>query len=181
MAEIGETLRQLRKEKGLTLEQVAKAADCSASFVSQIELDKVSPSITTLKRIANVLNVHMADFFPSPQDPPKVVTKVSERIALSLPRWRAKMNLLVGRGPGKRMQPFYTEIEPGGGAYGQYTHDGEEFGIVLEGELEVNLDGSIHRLSAGESFYYSSKLPHSWVNPTKGKTVVVWVVSPPTF
>lgn len=181
MTEIGAKLRELRRQQGLTLEQVANAAGCSASFVSQIERGKVSPSLSTLKRMANVLGVQMAEFFPSPQQPTHVVTKLDERIALTLPRWKAKMNLLVRDGRGKNMQPFYTEIDPGGGAWGQYTHEGEEFGIVLEGELEIDLDGTSYRVSAGESFYYSSKLPHSWVNSTKKKTVVVWVVSPPTF
>jgi len=181
LADIGEKLRELRKDKGLTLEQLAQACGCSASFVSQIERNKVSPSLSTLKRMANTLEVQMADFFAAPHDNSHVVTRVDERIALTLPRWKAKMNLLVRSSRDKSMQPFYTEIEPGGGAWGEYTHEGEEFGIVLEGELEIRLDDAVYRLSAGESFYYSSKHPHSWVNCGNKRTVVVWVVSPPTF
>jgi quercetin dioxygenase-like cupin family protein len=79
------------------------------------------------------------------------------------------------------MQPFYTTIEPGGGSKGSYSHIGEECGIVLKGMLEINLNGKAYRLKKNESFYFSSQEPHSWSNPSKKKTVVIWVVSPPTF
>jgi len=181
LADIGERVRTLRTRKELTLEQVAHACGCSASFVSQIERNKVSPSLSTLKRMANALEVQMADFFAEPHENSHVVTRVDERIALTLPRWKSNMNLLVRSSRDKNMQPFYTEIDPGGGALGEYTHEGEEFGIVLEGELELRLDDDVYRLSAGESFYYSSRHPHSWVNCGSKKTVVIWVVSPPTF
>ena len=79
------------------------------------------------------------------------------------------------------MQPFYTTIEPGGGSKGSYSHIGEEFGIVLQGELEINLNGKSYRVKKNESFYFLSQEPHSWTNSGKRKTIVIWVVSPPTF
>jgi mannose-6-phosphate isomerase-like protein (cupin superfamily) len=79
------------------------------------------------------------------------------------------------------MQPFHNVIKPGGGSKGSYSHVGEEFGIVLEGKLEINLNGKAYRLKKNDSFYFSSQTPHSWSNPGKRKTVVIWVTSPPTF
>lgn len=182
MYELGDKIRKVRKEKGLTLEKVAKNVGCSLSFVSQVERGKVSPSITSLKQIANALEVNIVDFFlPSGNPAEPVVMKEADRIEISMKRWKAKINLLVKNIQGKRMQPFYTVIQPGGGALGLYQHEGEEFGIVLKGELEINLNGTIYRVKQNESFYYSSHIPHSWVNPTNRETTVVWVVSPPSW
>lgn len=181
MEEIGQKIRTLRKERGLTLRQLAKAARCSPSFISQVERGKTSPSIATLKQIASALRVNIVDFFISPDGFEQVVTREDERVEISMRRWKAKIHMLIRSTRGKRMQPFYTVIQPGGGSTGLYNHEGEEFGIVLKGELEINLNGVKYRVKEGESFYYSSQIPHSWTNPTDQETVVVWVVSPPSW
>lgn len=59
----------------------------------------------------------------------------------------------------RRMQPFYTTIESGGGSKGSYSHIGEEFGIVLQGELEINLNGKAYRFKESESFYLGPRSP----------------------
>ncbi|MBW2038128.1 MAG: helix-turn-helix transcriptional regulator [Deltaproteobacteria bacterium] len=165
----------------MTLKELAQRVNCSPSFISQVERGKVSPSIATLKHVANVLRVNIVDFFLPPNNSESVVMREGERVEISIKRWKAKINLLVKSTQGKRMQPFYTVIKPGGGALGLYNHEGEEFGIVLKGVLEINLDGTRYQIKENESFYYSSQIPHSWINPTNEETVVVWVVSPPTW
>lgn len=180
--ELGEKIRNARKERGLTLAQVARSAGCSTSFVSGVERGMVSPSITTLKRIASALGTNIVEFFmPSDNPTETVVMRESDRIRISMKRWKAKINLMVKSTHGKRMSPFYTVIQPAGGARGFYTHEGEEFGIVLKGELEINLNNTIYRVKENESFYYLSQIPHGWINPTDKETVVVWVVSPPSW
>lgn len=180
--EFAERLRRFRKEKAVSQHKVATQAGCSPSFISEAERGNVFPSIPTLKRISDALGVNIVDFFlPNSGNPDRVVTPPSERVEISMKRWRAKVNLLVKSTQGKRMQPFYTVIEPNGGALGSYAHEGEEFGIVIEGELEINLDGKRYRVRENESFYYSSQIPHGWTNPGKTQTIVVWVVSPPTW
>jgi quercetin dioxygenase-like cupin family protein len=109
------------------------------------------------------------------------VINEGERININFRKGDAKIQMLVRNIQSKRMQPFYTTIEPGGGSKGSYSHIGEEFGIVLRGELEVNLNGKPYRVKRNESFYFISQEPHSWSNPGKKKAVVIWVVSPPTF
>ncbi|RLB04919.1 MAG: Cro/Cl family transcriptional regulator [Deltaproteobacteria bacterium] len=181
MIDLGGKIRTLRKERGLTLGELAQRVSCSPSFISQVERGKVSPSIATLKQIANVLKVNIVDFFLPTDELESVVMGEGERVEISLKRWKAKISLLVKSTQGKRMQPFYTVIKPGGGSLGLYNHEGEEFGIVLKGKLEINLNGTHYLVKENESFYYSSQIPHSWSNPTDEETVVVWVVSPPTW
>lgn len=181
MESIGQKLRQLRKEAKLTLKQVAQQVDCTAAYLSQIENDKASPSIATLKRIAQVFKVRIVDFFLDDSQDDPVVTKPDQFIKVSMGRWQADIRQMVASVSQKRMQPFYTVIAPGGGSDGEYTHEGEEFGVVLEGALTLRMGSDLYRIKKGESFYFSSLRPHSWGNETARRCVVIWVVSPPSW
>jgi transcriptional regulator with XRE-family HTH domain len=180
-ADIGSRIKSLRQSNHLTLRQLADKVGCTDAYLSQIENGRVSPSIASLKRIAGALQSKITDFFVESQDDDPVVLRPDQRVTLSLDRWNARIQSLVINPKNKRMHPFFTTIEPGGGSHGLYSHVGEEFGIVLKGQLEIDLDGAIHLVKQNESFYYNSSQPHSWTNPGNEETVVVWVISPPTF
>jgi transcriptional regulator with XRE-family HTH domain len=182
MTEIGEKVKALLLANRMTLKQLADKAGCTDAYLSQLERGRANPSIMILKKIASALQVKVVDFFVEPETKEnEVVCKEGERVNIRFRQGDAKIQMLVRSIQDKRMQPFYTTIEPRGGSKGPYSHIGEEFGIVLEGELEVNLKGKPYRVKKNESFYFSSQEPHSWTNPGKKKTVVIWVVSPPTF
>jgi transcriptional regulator with XRE-family HTH domain len=182
MKEFGKKLKALRLTEGMTLKQLASKARCTDAYLSQMERGLANPSVMILKNVASALGVTVVDFFlePRPEDN-DVVVKEKDRIELDLKRGNAKIQMLVRHVQNKRMQPFYNLIEPGGGSRGSYSHIGEEFGIVLQGRLRLNLDGKIYEVKKGESFYFSSQTLHSWLNPGKTNTVVIWVTSPPTF
>jgi transcriptional regulator with XRE-family HTH domain len=182
MKEIAEKLKAFRSANRMTLKQLASKAGCTDAYLSQLERGHANPSIMILKKIASALQVKVVDFFLEPEvNENGIVVKEEERVNINFKRGDAKIQMLVRNIQNKRMQPFYTTIEPGGGSKGSYSHIGEEFGIVLQGELEVNLNGKSYRVKKNESFYFSSQEPHSWSNPGKNKTLVIWVVSPPTF
>ena len=179
--EIGQRIRARRLSNKLTLKQLSEKVGCSHAYLSQIENGKVSPSISSLKKISESLQAKITDFFVETEDDDPVVLKCDQRISITLDGWNAKIESLIVNAKNKRMHPFHTTIQPGGGSHGSYSHVGEEFGIVLKGELEINLNGSIHKVRQNESFYYNSNQPHSWTNSGNGETVVIWVISPPTF
>jgi transcriptional regulator with XRE-family HTH domain len=182
MKEIAEKLKAFRSANRMTLKQLASKAGCTDAYLSQLERGRANPSIMILKKIASALQVKVVDFFLESETlQNEVVCKEGERVKIRFRQGDAKIQMLVRNIQNKRMQPFYTTIDPGGGSEGSYSHIGEEFGIVLQGELEVNLKGKPYRVRKNESFYFSSLEPHSWSNPGKRKTVVIWVVSPPTF
>ena len=182
MKEIAEKLKVFRLANRMTLKQLASKAGCTDAYLSQLERGRANPSIMILKKIASALQLKVVDFFLEPEtDRNEVVCKEGERVNIRFKQGDAKIQMLVRNIENKRMQPFYTALEPGGGSKGSYSHIGEEFGIVLQGELEVNLNGKPYRVKKNESFYFSSQDPHSWSNPGKKKAVVIWVVSPPTF
>jgi len=179
--DIGAKIRARRLSNHQTLKQLAEKAGCSSAYLSQIENGKVSPSIASLKKVADALQAKITDFFLETVPDEPVVVRPDQRVLISLDRWNAKIWSMVADPKNKRMHPFYTIIQPGGGSHGSYAHVGEEFGIVLKGQLEIDLDGVVHLVKENESFYYRSSQPHNWTNPGSGETIVVWVISPPTF
>jgi transcriptional regulator with XRE-family HTH domain len=182
MEEIARKLKAYRLANRMTLKQLANEAGCTDAYLSQLERGLANPSITILKKVASALRMKVVDFFIEPEIAENdVVMRERERVNINFKEGEAKIQMLVRNIRDKRMQPFYTTIEPGGGSKGSYSHIGEEFGIVLQGELEINLNGDPYRLRKNESFYFSSQTPHSWGNPCKKRTVVIWVVSPPTW
>lgn len=182
MNEIAQRLRAFRMANRMTLKQLAQKAGCTDAYLSQMERGRANPSITILKKIASALQVKVVDFFLE-NEPAEdnIVVKEHERVNIEFKRGDAKIQMLVRDIRDKRMQPFYTTIDPCGGSKGSYSHVGEECGIVLKGQLEINVGGKSYRLKKNDSFYFSSQEPHSWSNPGRTKTVVVWIVSPPTF
>lgn len=182
MEDIGKKLKALRLANRMTLKQLGSKAGCTDAYLSQLERGRANPSIMILKKVASALKVKVVDFFlENETEENEVVLKEKERVNINFKRGDAKIQMLVRNIRDKRMQPFYTTIEPKGGSKGPYSHIGEEFGIVLQGQLEIKLNEKPYRLKKNESFYFSSQEPHSWSNPGKAKTVVIWVVSPPTF
>ncbi len=181
MKEFGEKLKALRIANRMTLKDLARKAGCTDAYLSQLERGLGNPSVMILKNVASALGINVVDFFLEPQVENDVVLKEEDRVNLEVKREDAKIQLLVSNVQNKRMQPFYNLIQPGGGSKGSYSHIGEEFGIVLQGKLEINLNGKVYQVKKGETFYFSSQIPHSWLNPGKRKTIVIWVTSPPTF
>ena len=182
MEEIAKKLKTFRLANRMTLKELASRAGCTDAYLSQLERGLANPSITILKKIAQALQIKVVDFFLEKEEGDNdVVLNEKERVNINFKQGDANIQMLVRNIQNKRMQPFYTAIEPGGGSKGSYSPIGEEFGIVLQGKLEINLNGKTYSVGKNESFYFSSQEPHSWTNPGKRRTVVIWVVSPPTF
>lgn len=173
MKEIAEKIKKLRLANRMTLKQLANKAGCTDAYLSQLERGHANPSIMILKKIATALQIKIVDFFfDSEIDENDVVLKEKERANINFKQSDANIQMLVRNILNKRMQPFYTTIEPGGGSKGSYSHIGEEFGIVLQGKLEINLNGKTYFVKKNESFYFSSQEPHSWTNPCKNVSYV---------
>ena len=182
MEEIGKKIKVLRLSNRMTLKQLGNKAGCTDAYLSQLERGRANPSIMILKKVASALGIQIVDFFLEPEAKEnEVVMKEKDRVKINFSRGDAKIHMLVRNIKDKRMQPFYTTIEAGGGSKGFYSHIGEEFGIVLQGELELNLNGESYLVKKNESFYFSSQVSHSYRNPGKGKSIMIWVVSPPSF
>ena len=106
MSEIGSKLKLMREARKLTLKQLADRVGCSAANISLIEKGNSSPSIATLKNIADSLGVNIVDFFTENEEDEPIVMRVKDRVDVSLRDWKAKIQQLVRSTQGKLIQPF---------------------------------------------------------------------------
>jgi transcriptional regulator with XRE-family HTH domain len=178
---IGQTLVKFRKDQSLTLQQLAKKVSLSAAYLSQIEHDKASPSISTLRSLAKALGVRLVDFFEDELINDPVVMTPDKWSRVLIPGWQSDTRRIVHHIGTKRMEPFFTTIPPGGKSKKGYAHPGEEFGFVLEGVLTITIGDENHEVGPMNSFYFSSAIPHSWINKGKIPVRLIWVVSPPSW
>ena len=179
--DIGNNIREARKRKGLTLAQLAAQCRCSTSLISQIETSAVNPSFSTLKAISDALGISMAMLVAS--------NSFVNGISFSLMTAKERKTLvteggvkfqLLSRGVDLSCEFILNEWPPGTSTGRErYTHDGEECGFLLEGELEVEINDTIHLMQSGDTITLVSSVPHRVSNPGKKKAVAIWVNAVP--
>jgi len=177
---VGARIRDLRHGRKLSLESVAAKTELSVGFLSQIERGLSSPSLRVLAVIADVLGIGIAALFGSRASDggcDGIITRVPERAELKLWRTGISKQLLNPAGSGGRLNLFFVHLAPGGHTGDElYTHDGEEAGLVLEGEMMLTVDAETWTLKTGDSFRFASRRPHRVGNPDRvTKAVVLWV------
>jgi transcriptional regulator with XRE-family HTH domain len=178
---VGRRIRALRRTSELSLETVAARTSLSIGFLSQIERGLSSPSLRVLATLADVLGVGIAALFGTKQSEDGaaggVVTRELQRAELKLWRTGISKQLLSPAGAENRLNLFLVHMEPGGSTGDElYTHDGEEAGLVLEGEMTLTVDAETWSLKTGDSFRFASRRPHRFSNPADDtKAVVLWV------
>ena len=178
---VGQRIRDLRRSRKLSLETIAARTDLSIGFLSQIERGLSSPSLRVLATIADVLGIGIAGLFGATETAAAgsdaIVTREQQRAELNLWRTGISKQLLSPSGSDGRLNLFLVHMEPDGSTGDElYTHDGEEAGLVLEGEMKLTVDAETWTLKTGDSFRFASRRPHRFSNPSnKAKAVVLWV------
>jgi transcriptional regulator with XRE-family HTH domain len=174
---VGVELRALREKKGLSIRALARASGISANAISMIERGRTSPSVSTLYKMADALNIPITDFFQTEPELENVVfRKALERTRV--PFQRGVWEGLGGEKFEGRVEPFALTLESGANS-GPYpiTHTGHEFVVCLRGQLEYQVEGQIYLLEAGDTLLFSSHLRHKWRNPGPTVTNAVFVLS----
>jgi len=174
---IGPRLRRLRTQRGLSLAEVAAAAEISIGFLSALERSQMSASVGTLRRLARYYRTNILDFFDATESNARLVRPAKRKVLEAGPGVR--MELLAWGN--KVMEPHLFRVASQAGSGESYAHEGEEFLFVLRGELLIALDGEEYHLKRGDSFYFESATPHHWKNPGRSETWLLWVNTPPTF
>lgn len=180
---VGSRMRELRKARGLTLQQLGAATGLSVGYLSQLERDRAVPSVRALSTISRSLGVNISWFFAAPDHggdrEAAVVVRAARRPALRFESG-IRDELLCPSLAG-RLEMLLCTFEPGASSGAPYAHDGEEAGYVSQGQLELTLDGTTYRLNEGDSFHFDCRRPHAYRNPSGARTVVVWCVTPPHY
>lgn len=178
---IGKTIRRLRLQAGLTQEELANRADLTKGFISQVENDSTSPSIATLTDIVSALGVSLCDFFRNDQEPAKVVYTDADWVVSGDSEGGYELVFLVPRAHLNSMEPVMISLEPGASTMPDAGHEGEEFGYVLSGQVEVKIGAAAHKARKGECFRYLADTEHRIVNTGKRRANLLWVSCPPSF
>ena len=171
---IGERLRELREARNISMRALATKSGLSANALSMIERGKVSPSVSTLYKLADALGVSITAFFGSETDRKQVVfLKADERTRASFTR--GVFEGLGGEQFVGRVEPFLLTLESSSNS-GPHSmaHTGHEFVFCLRGELEYQVERQIYELAAGDSLLFAAQLKHRWKNP--GKTVATALI-----
>jgi len=193
--ELGQRLRAVREERGMSLRALAKLIDVSPSFVSQVELGKASPSVGTLYALVNALGLSLGDVMPEEEaeEAPRPAVEPAGSV-VTWPRSRAH----VQRGDSRprirmagvlweRLTPdddpmvdfLYVTYEPGSASCPEedlMRHGGREYGHVISGRLEIQVGFETYQLDGGDSINFDSATPHRLSNPFDVPAVAVWVV-----
>lgn len=182
---LGQQLRVLRRGRGLSLVDLAERTGLSIGNLSQIERGVSAPSVRSLKKLSEALQISVGDLFQETDLPPvsemTYIVRRKTRPLLRLGATGVQKELLTPTTPGA-LQMLMVTIAPGGSSGpDSYTHRGEESGLVLSGSLELWIEDEQFILEEGDTFRFKSTQPHRFANAGAETTKVLWVTTPPGY
>lgn len=177
--DIGLKLKELRIQKALTQEELADRAELSKGFISQLERNLTSPSISTLTDILQCLGTSLNEFF-SEEDDSQIVFKQEDFFEKEDSELGNTIEWIIPNAQKNEMEPIRLTLAPGGSTYPDLPHEGEEFGYVLSGSIKIHLGSKVHTAKKGEAFYFVPEKKH-YLKAGRSGATVIWVTSPPSF
>lgn len=175
---IGAKIRDMRQQKNLTQEELADRCELTKGYISQLENDLTSPSISTLCDLLNALGTNLSEFFREETEekivftPEEYIDKQSEGMLLSWVIPNAQKNA---------MEPILVQLDPEKSTTVDFPHEGEEFGYVIEGRIAIVKNGKQYPCKKGDSFYFTAEKEHYIINKGKSKAKFIWISTPPNF
>lgn len=176
--ELGNKIKELRTKNNLTLEELASRCELTKGFLSQLERDLTSPSISTLEDILEALGTSLAEFFNEKKDEQLVFTNEDYFID---EREGYKVSWIVPNAQKNEMEPIIVEIESKQSAQVMNPHEGEEFGYVLEGRVTLVYGDQEMVVRKGQNFYIMGDREHYLRNDGSYTAKVLWISTPPLF
>ena len=180
---IGQRIKELRSQRGLTLEEVAEKSGCTPGFLSQLERNKAAPSITTLYAIAEALGVKVTDFFPDSINTTKVM-RHEHRENFHFQGSAIVYSLLSTKFSHGALAGFLLTMKPANQALPTdefRAHMGEELVYVLEGVLRLWIGDGFYDLYPEDSVYFKSTVKHRLENHSNQPVVALSLITPSLF
>jgi transcriptional regulator with XRE-family HTH domain len=176
--DIGEKIKRLRLQLNLSQAELADRCELTKGYISQLENNLNSPSISTLCDILAALGTDLSEFFKK-EDDERVVFSADDFIEKQdggmLLKW------IIPNAQKNAMEPVLVELDPEGATTTDFPHEGEEFGYVLDGKIRIELGTKKHLCKKGEAFYYKADKVHTIKNSGKNKAKFIWISTPPNF
>lgn len=179
--DVGARLRGVRTNFGFSQRELARRAGVTNGLISLIEQNRVSPSVSSLKKVLDGVPMSLAEFFTldltaAPQ------AFFAENELVELGNASVSLRLVAAQRPGRQLTLLH-ERYAAGAANGEdmMAHRGEEAGIVIRGRIELTVGGATRVLGPGEAYYFASQLPHRFRNVGREACEIISACTPPTF
>ena len=179
---LGQDLRILRKQRGLTLMQVADAVDRSVGWLSQVERNISEPSQPELAALARALDFSLESFYgraPSPPEEGDVIVRAHARRRFAS-RVEGLVEELLSPDLTDDFEVVHSSFLPGAERRDPITRPTQEVGYVISGQLEITIAGRTHLVDPGDSFRIRGE-PFRWANRGDIACIVIWVIAPPVY
>jgi transcriptional regulator with XRE-family HTH domain len=176
-------IRKIRKDKKITLRQLAEKSGLSLSFLSNLENGRVNVTLSSLRKIAAALEVPVARLIAEDETEGVVIVKKEERMNLvhhRSPKGTVIQQFLT-RSPNFDLEIVVIQLPAGTSSESYKSHQGQEFTYVLEGETVLCLNDSTYLLSAGDMAYYDASIPHKWENNSSKQSEILVGATPANF
>lgn len=169
LVELAQRIRAARMARGLTLDQVSEASGLGKGLLSKVENFRVTPTLPTLAKLCETLGVKLSELVEGLDQKPKLCVIRREQ-RKTVERDGAQSNIVyqsLAHGRANRaMDPFELVVPARGGRKQAMPHEGEEFLIVLKGQVEFEFDGKAQSLEEGDSLYFDAETDHRLFNVT---------------
>ena len=184
--DVGAHLRAVRQLYGLSQRELAKRAGVTNGMISLIEQNRVSPSVSSLKKVLDGIPMSLSDFFTLDlANPPQVFYASDELAQIGAQEKDApavELRLVAARRPNRAMSILHEKYAPGADTGTEMlSHSGEEGGVVVRGRIELTVGASTRVLGPGDAYYFSSSVPHRFRNPGRDDCEIISASTPPTF
>ena len=179
--DVGAHLKAVRTLHGLSQRELAKRAGVTNGLISLIEQNRVSPSVSSLKKVLDGIPMSLADFFTMgrAQEPEVFFQKDA---LTDLGSGSVSLKLVAARRSNRAMAILQERYLPGADTgEDMLSHRGEEGGVVCRGEIEVTIGSQSRILGPGDAYYFSSSTPHRFRNLGTEVCEIVSACTPPTF
>jgi transcriptional regulator with XRE-family HTH domain len=179
--DVGARLRGVRTAFSLSQRELARRARVTNGLISLIEQNRVSPSVSSLKKVLDGVPMSLAEFFTiDPSAPPQPFYAADDLVELG--NEQVSLRLVAARRTGRQLTLLHERYAPGA-ATGEemLTHRGEEGGVVIRGHIELTVGGSTRTLGPGEAYYFASQLPHRFHNVGREACEIISACTPPSF
>ena len=179
--DVGSRLKAVRQFYGLSQRELAKRAGVTNGMISLIEQNRVSPSVSSLKKVLDGIPMPLSEFFTIDLEARPQVFFGSDELT-DLGAGKVSLRLVAARRPGRRMS-ILREVYAAGADTGEemLAHEGEEGGVVVRGRIELTVGGQVRMLGPGDAYYFSSTLPHRFRNAGREECEIISASTPPTF
>jgi transcriptional regulator with XRE-family HTH domain len=180
-SDVGSHLKAVRQMYGLSQRELAKRAGVTNGLISLIEQNRVSPSVSSLKKVLDGIPMALADFFTLDLAGKPQVFFAREELA-DIGTESVELRLVGGRLANRSMAILHERYAPGADTGEEMlSHAGEEGGVIVKGKIELTIGGEARILGPGDAYYFKSSLPHRFRNIGREECEIVSASSPPTF